>query len=220
MENKKLLILGGSGGCGKWAVKIAQERGFQVRVLIRPETRYSAPEGVEVLRGEVLDKDALDNAMKGQDAVISCLGIKRKSPANPWSKVVSPSNLAQSSGKNIVDSMKKHQVNRIVVVSAAGVGNSFDRVSPLMRLIIRNSNVQITFNDFDNMEQILAKSNIDSLAVRPVGLVDKQQNKSASLVNRFTIGSQISKRDVATWMLDAIERPDPFTTKTEMIGWS
>jgi len=34
----KLLILGASGGCGKWLVQLAHERGHLVRVIVRPTT--------------------------------------------------------------------------------------------------------------------------------------------------------------------------------------
>lgn len=220
MKNKKLLILGASGGCGTWAVQIAKERGYQVRVLVRASTRYDAPEGVEVIRGEVLDFETLNRAMKGQELVVSCLGIKRKNQANPWSEVVSPTDLAQRSAKNIVKAMSNHQIQRIVAVSAAGVGDSFTKMTPLIKLLIQKSNVRVTFSDFKNMEDILAQSNLDSLAVRPVGLVDKVSNKQPKLIEQFKMTSQISKYDVAKWMMDAIERPNRFTNKTEMIGWN
>ncbi|WP_295891744.1 NAD(P)-dependent oxidoreductase [uncultured Vibrio sp.] len=219
MENKKLLILGASGGVGAWAVEIASKRGYQVRVLVRPSTHYQAPEGVEVMRGEVLDRATMEQAMEGQDLVISCLGIKREQPNNPWAKVVSPTDLAERSMLNIVAAMNKHNISRIVAISAAGVAESFSQVSWLMKLLIRKSNVNVTFQDFEKMENILKQSDADSLTVRPVGLVDKQSAKKASLIHRFNITSQISKQDVAEWMLDAIKRPMPFKTSSEMIGW-
>lgn len=220
MENNKLLILGASGGCGSWAVQFAKQRGYQVRVLIRAATQYDAPEGVEVIRGEVLDYATLDKAMHGQDLVLSCLGIQRKHQANPWSEVVSPIDLAQRSADNIVKAMSKHKIQRIVAVSAAGVGDSFNKMSPLMKLLVQTSNVKVTFSDFKNMEDILAKNNLDSLVVRPVALVDKASNKRPQLVEQFKMTSQISKHDVAKWMIDAIERPNRFTHKSEMIGWA
>ncbi|MCW8328743.1 NAD(P)H-binding protein [Photobacterium sp. SDRW27] len=115
--------------------------------------------------------------------------------------------------------MSKHGIRRLVTISAAGVGDSFQKVSPLMRLLIRNSNIERANRDFENMEEVYEKSNIDSLAVRPVGLVNGQTNNRAKLVDRFNFSSQIAKRDVAEWMLDAVERSGTFNTPTEMIGW-
>ncbi|MDO6541737.1 NAD(P)-dependent oxidoreductase [Photobacterium sanguinicancri] len=219
MTQQKLLILGASGGCGQWAVELAVAQGYLVTVLIRQNSQYTPPAGVKVIYGNILDPQTVKDAMSNQNAVISCLGIKRKTAKNPWSALASPSDLATQSTKNIVDAMTFHDIKRLVVVSAAGVAESFSNISTIMKLLIKGSNINKTSNDFAAMEKILANSAIDSLAVRPVGLVDQQTDKKAVIVDHFDLSSQISKKDVAQWMLDAIARPDPFDSPTEMIGW-
>ena len=220
MKYKNLLILGASGGIGQWAVKIAKERGYNITVVVRSKASIEKIEGLNVLQGNVLDSDVLEEAMQGQDAVLSCLGIKRKTQGNPWSALASPTDFTEMVAKKTVAIMKKKDIQRLIVISAAGVGDSWSAVSPFMKILIRSSNIKFTFDDLDNMEKILHNGNIDSLAVRPVGLVNGESSNRAKIVDRFKMSSKISKSDVAKWMLDALEREERFKSPTEMIGWS
>lgn len=220
MKHENLLVLGGTGACGRWVVKLAKERGHDVTAIVRSASKLQSEEGVHVIEGSVLDADTVDRAMVGQDAVLSCLGIKRKTP-NPWAAVVPPTDLTSHSACNIVDAMKNQNVQRVVAISSAGVGDSWGQVSPVMRFLVRRSNISVSFQDMAEMENVYKQKGIDSLCVRPVGLVNKDQsNKSIGIVPRFGLLNQIGRRDVAEWMLDAIERPEPFKNSTEMIGWT
>jgi len=116
--------------------------------------------------------------------------------------------------------MKKHGVQRVIGISAAGVGDSKDKVDADISSLIQNSNIAIAFRDLENMEEIYAKSGLDSLVVRPVTLVDGEPNDRAKVVEWYRKSSEISKSDVAGWMLDALERPERFENRSEMIGWS
>ncbi len=219
VKYKNLLILGASGGIGQWVVKIAKERGYSVTILVRSKTSFDKAEGLNVIEGNVLDSNVLEKVIQGQDAVLSCLGIKRKSKANPWSAIVSPSNLTEVVAKTTVEAMKRHGVQRLIVISAAGVGDSWKNVSSFMKFIIRSSSIKLSYNDLDNMEKILQSSDIDSLAIRPVGLVDGQPSNRAKIVSHFKVSSKISKGDVAKWMLDSLEKETRFSSSSEMIGW-
>ena len=113
--------------------------------------------------------------------------------------------------------MNKHFVRRLVAISAAGVGDSRNKVNPIISFMIRTSNIALAYRDLENMEEIYGESDIDSLVVRPVTLVNGQTNNRATLVDRYRFSSRIARRDVARWMLDAVERPKPFDNPSEMI---
>ncbi len=220
MKQKKLLVLGATGATGRWLVQMAIERGQRVTALVRSKTSIQERDGLEIVQGEVLDANALDRVMEGKDAVLSGLGIRRESAADPWSPLVSPADLTERSAQNIVNAMKKHGVQRVIGISAAGVGDSKDKVDADISGIIRNSNIAIAFRDLENMEEIYAKSGLDSLVVRPVTLVDGDPTDRAKLVEWYRPSSEISRSDVAGWMLDALRRSEPFESRAEMIGWS
>jgi uncharacterized protein YbjT (DUF2867 family) len=213
-----LLILGASGGCGQWLIRLAQERGHHVRALVRPATPFDPPAGIEVIRGEVLEEGVLDRALAGCEAVLSALGIKRKTPWNPWSALASPLDLATQAARLLVETMPRHAVRRVVAISAGGVGESIRQVHPLIRWLITNSNVEASYRDLEGMEGVLAGSGIDWLAVRPTTLMAGPPTGSAQVVQHFGLLSRTSRGDVAAWMLAAAERPEPFTEHTPMIA--
>ena len=214
----KLLLLGASGGCGRWVARLAGERGHEVTAVVRPETSFEAPASVRVLRGEILRDGVLDEAVPGHDAVLSCVGIKRSNPRNPWSSVASPTDLAVRVARLTVRSMQRSGVDRVVAISAAGVRESEQRSNPAIRFLIRKSNVGVSYRDLGDMEREYAESGLDWLAVRPVTLVDGPARGRARKVESFGLLSRVARADVALWMLDAVERPQPFTERTVMIG--
>lgn len=219
MENKNLLILGGSGKVGQWVVKIAKKRGYNITVVVRSKTSIAHIKGIHIIEGSVLDEKILERAILEQDMVVSCLGIKRESQSNPWSKIASPEDFTGFIAEKMIPILKKHGIKRVVLMSAAGVGDSWQTLSGLMKLLVKSSNIKLTFNDFNNMEKAFVKSRIDCLSVRPVGLVDTETDNQPRLVNHFKMSSQISRKDVAQWMMEALERKGAFKQPNEMIGW-
>ena len=213
-----LLVLGASGGCGRWLVRLARERGHHVRALVRPKTPFYPPAGTETIRGEVLQEGIVDRALEGRDAVLSALGIKRKTPWNPWSALASPPNLTTRVAERLVEAMPRHNVHRVVVISAAGVGESARHMHPLIRWMIYHSSVAASYEDLQEMEAVFARSGLDWLAVCPTTLVAGPPTGSVQVVDRYGMRSRISSGDVATWMLDAVETTESFTERTQIIG--
>ncbi len=213
-----LLILGASGGCGRWLCRIAPERGHHVRALVRPSTPFEPPQEVDLVRGDVLDADALDRALDGRDAVLSALGIKRASPLNPWSPLASPPDLTARVAERLAEAMPAHRVRRVVAISAAGVGDSSSRVHPLIRWMIDHSNMAASYADLAGMEAVLAGSGLDWVAVRPTTLTGGPPSGSVHVVDRYGLLTRVRRADVATWMLDAAESPDAPEDRTPMIA--
>jgi putative NADH-flavin reductase len=219
MQYQNLLILGASGKVGQLAVKFAKERNYNITAVVRSRASIKNGKNINIIQGSVLDEDVLEKAIQGQDAVLSCLGIKRKSQSNPWSPLASPSHFTESVVVKAIPIMEKNGIQRFIAISSAGVGDSWDSVTPFLKFLIRSSNVKYAIEDFEKMENILFNSNIDSLTVRPVGLVDEESTNQAILVTQFKMSSKISRSDVAKWMLNALKREEQFKNPSEMIGW-
>jgi uncharacterized protein YbjT (DUF2867 family) len=213
-----LLILGASGGCGQWLVRLARERGHQVRALVRPATPFNPPAGIEVLRGEVLEAGVLERALAGCEVVLSALGIQRKTPWNPWSALASPPDLATQVARRLGAAMPGHGVRRVVAISAGGVGESVRQLHPLIRWLIAHSNLAASYRDLEGMEAVFAGSGLDWLAVRPTTLRAGPPSGAVQVVRHFGLFSRTARGDVAAWMLAAAERPEPFTERTPMIA--
>lgn len=213
-----LLVLGASGGCGRWLVRLAQERGHHVRALVRPSTPYDPPTGAEVVRAAVLGDGVLDRVLEGREAVVSALGIKRRSPRNPWSALASPPDLTTRVAERLVEAMSAHDVRRIVAISAGGVGESIHQVHPLIRWTISHSNMAASYTDLAGMEAVLAGSGLDWMAVRPTTLTPGGATGSVRTVDYYGLLSRVSRADVAAWMLDAVASAGPFRDRTPIIS--
>ncbi len=213
-----LLVLGATGNTGRQFVDMALERGHRIRAIVRSTADVVERDGLEVMHGDVLDLAELRQAFNNMDAVVSCLGIRKENPSDPWSPLLSPEDFMARSAVGIVDAMKANGIERLIVISSAGVGDSWETVDAELRTVIQGSNVGKIFLDLNNMEEVLVKSGLDTLAVRPVALVNGDATGAAQIVDRFEKTSKIFTGDVAQWMLDAVERSAPFDQRTEMIG--
>jgi uncharacterized protein YbjT (DUF2867 family) len=200
----RLLILGASGGVGRWLTRLAAER-HQVTALVRPEADVALPTSVALRRGDVTDPGTLDALVAGQDAVLSCLGLRRAGKS-PWAPLRSPPDLTARVTAQLVRSMAAHEVRRVVAVSAGGVGDSVDRLSWPVRRLVAAGNVAVAYRDLAAMEAALAASALDWLAVRPVTLVDGAPSGGAREVERYALTSTVRRSNVAEWMLGAVER--------------
>ena len=216
----KILVLGASGNTGLQFVNMALQSGHRVTALVRSSGSLDARTGLEVIQGDVLDPSVLEQASRGMDAIVSCLGIRKENPSDPWSALLSPEDFTERCAIGIVAAMKANGIRRVVAISSAGVGDSWDTVDPELRDVIQTSSVGKIFQDLGNMEQVLEHSGLDTLAVRPVALVTGDAGGTTHLVDRFEKTSRITTGDVAQWMLDAVERPAAFEQRTEMIGAS
>ena len=213
----KLLVLGASGATGRWLVDVAARAGHDVTALIRPTASFDAPSGVRVVRGEVLDPALLASAVSGQDAVASCLGIRRGGKS-PWAPLRSPPDLMTRVTSILVPAMKSAGVKRVVAISAGGVAESITQLTMPVRWLVSVGNVGIAYRDLAEMERRLSASRLDWLAVRPVTLMDGPPTGRAGRVERYGLFSIVRRADVATWMLGALSRPTEFVDRTILLG--
>src|SRR5436853_7826831 len=71
-----LLVLGATGGTGRALVEQALEQGHSVTAFARdPAKIRTTHKNLRVTQGNILDYSSLEVAVKGQDAVVSALGV-------------------------------------------------------------------------------------------------------------------------------------------------
>lgn len=213
-SSMKITVLGSSGGCGKQLVELAARRGHTVTAVARPSSKVDAPVGVKVDRGDLTSAEFLRGVVKGQDAVLSGLGL-RLAGLGPWNKPEDPTFLTRSTTA-LIEAMKAEGTKRVVVVSAGGVGDSNAMVPGFFRLMIKLTALKTAYAQLAEMERQLLASGLDVCIARPTGLTDGPLTGKVVIARGFSGRATISRADVAGWMLDQLDKP-AFEERTPMI---
>jgi putative NADH-flavin reductase len=213
----RLVVIGASGGVGRWVTNLASSEGDTVTAVVRPSSEFTAAPGVRVVRGDLTDPAFLEATIAGHDAVVSCVGIRRAG-MSPFAKLLSPPDLTTRLASSLARVLDVQDVRRLIVVSAGGVGDSFARLTWPVQQLVSTGNVAVAYQDLAGMEARLAQSSLDWLAVRPVTLVNGAPLGRARPVTRYALTSIVRRADVAAWMLAAARRHDSFIEHTVLLG--
>jgi len=131
MTPKTVAIIGGTGQSGRWAVKGGLQRGYNLRILGRNPDKvktimvelFGEQEGeaylnkVTVVKGGVMDQEALKELFMGADVILSFLGMPPNSDGKTW--VVAPG------VQSILETIKRMETPpKFVSMSAMGLGDS------------------------------------------------------------------------------------------------
>ncbi len=170
-----------------------------------------------MIEGSVLDPDVLQRALRGQQVVLCALGIRRAG-RSPWAPLRSPPDFVASAVRGLIPAMQQAGVQKLQVISAAGVGDSRSQLSWPVQRLIDAGNVAVAYRDLAAMEAQLPSSRLDWLAVRPVTLVDGPVTGAAHAVDRYSLFSTIRRADVAQWMVEQAEVRTPLTVRDVMLG--
>src|SRR6266566_4992336 len=117
---RTVLIIGASKGIGLETVKLALKARHLVRALSRSATaiRLHDPK-LEKLDGDALDRDTIERALVGVDAVIQTLGV----PSAP-EQIFSGTRLFSAATRILVNAMEASAVRRLICVTGLGAGDS------------------------------------------------------------------------------------------------
>jgi len=192
----KVAIFGATGGTGIELVKQALERGHSVTAFVRnPAQLADKGDGLTVMTGDIHDVASVERCIQGQDAVLCALG------ARDLKKTM----IRTDGTVNIISAMKQNNVKRLFVVSAMGVGDSWDSLSMINKLFFALL-LKSTREDHEAQEAAVKDSGLDWTIIRPSGLVDKPRTGVYSVGENIRAKtSQISRADVADLILNNLE---------------
>jgi putative NADH-flavin reductase len=194
----KLVVLGATGGTGLELIRQSIERGHSVTALVRSPGRLRAfQDRITVKNGDLLNPAELEQAIKGQDAVLSGFG-----PRVPVSKA--DAHLLEQFAVALTTAMVHAGVRRVVVESVAFLFR--DSIVPPAYLLGRLLFPR-TVADAAAMERVFGESDLDWTMVRPPGLTDKPYTGKYRVreghLPRF--GFKVSRADVADFMIRVVE---------------
>lgn len=191
----KIVIFGATGGTGRELVRQALAQGHQVTVFARnPGRLMMEHEDLPVVRGTVLDPEAVEAAVSGQEAALSALGAL----------TLKKNTILSDGTKNIIEAMEKCGVRRFVCESSLGVGDSNGQLGFLYDYILIPFFMRHVFADKEVQERYIRESSLDWIIVRPAALTNGPRTgvyRALLAPERFTGKPQISRADTAEFML-------------------
>lgn len=205
---KTVAVIGSTGRVGQLVVQGALDRGYTVRALARDSSKLAALKSnhLVVVKGNVLDENAVKELIDGADVVLSCLGNKSKE-----------SEIVARGTKVVVDAIQKQPVHaRFVFLSSIGIGDSYDQLlqqgmfgivghmfaNLLIPLVIGRK----VWADIEHGEEIVHKSGVVAVIVRPTSYAtSKSRGYVVKSAKDRPASIKIPIEDVAAVFVDLVE---------------
>ena len=191
----RVLVLGATGGIGKFLLEFATARGHEVTAFVRsPQKIALKSERLRAVPGDLLHAEQLAQVLLGQDVVLSAFGpatLRRVTTRGEF-------------GAALATAMERSGVRRAVVVSSGLLFEEQNAVGKLLRgTLFRN-----LLPDMTAMEATLEKDGLEWTIVRPPRLTNGPLTKSYSAADgRLPKGMTVSRACVADFMIKEAERP-------------
>jgi len=200
----KVVVFGASGRTGRLLVDGALARGHDVTAFVRaPDKLGVLRDRVRVVKGDVLDGGAVSDAVDGQEAALVALGVAMKKG--------DPAVNAQGT-LNVIRSMQRYDVRRLVVLSAGGTQQGPDPNLPwVFERVVKPLFLKHAFADLRRMETSVRQSELDWTIVRASGgLTDGPARGEYRAEPGYSLpgGRRIARADVAAFMVDELGRRD------------
>lgn len=197
----KLTIFGGSGRTGIHVIEQALEAGHHVTALVRTPSKLGVTHpNLNVIQGDIRDAAKIEQAVQGADAVISALGPTSNAPEFTVSNGM----------QHIINAMRKHAVQRLIISAGAGVGDPQDKPKPVDRLaggLIRLFSKNVVA-DMTRAVTLVRESGLQWTVVRAPMLTDQPAVGSVRVAYLGgDIGIRLSRADFAAFMLQQLSDP-------------
>lgn len=195
---QRVLIIGASGGIGIETVRLALQRGHQVRALARTADRIQIDDPLlETRSADAADPEAVRSALEDVDAVVHVVGVARS-----LRRMFTPIDVFSKTTAVLVPEMARAGVKRLVAVTGFGAGDSRKALSCAERIPHRLF-LGTAYDDKDRQEAIIRASDLDWLIVRPTILTNGPgRGRYKVLVTPETWrNGLIARRDVADFLV-------------------
>jgi putative NADH-flavin reductase len=163
-----------------------------------PQRLATRHERLRILKGDILDSDAVAAAMAGQDAVCCTIGVR-----TPWEQ---PAVFSEGT-RNLLQAMKQTGVRRLLCVTGIGAGNSKGHGGFLYDRIFYPLLLKGVYADKDRQESLIEASDVDWTIVRPGFLTNGPLTGNYRMLTDMTgiTAGRISRADVAHFILKELE---------------
>lgn len=189
-----VLIFGGTRGTGLHVAQLLREQGEAVTVLVREGSDASELEavGATIVRGNALNGAEVDAAFASGEfrAAVNTLGGKRGERPRP----------DVEGTQQIIDGAKRAGVQRVLMVTAIGAGDSQSAVAPKVLEVLGEVLALKT-----QAENCLQDSGLDTTILRPGGMTNDPASGTAIKIEDHNRMGVINRADLAALLVECID---------------
>ena len=202
----EVLLIGANKGLGYQVLKELLSKKITVNCLIRRkglinfESKY-----LKIFYGDATNLSDLKKSIGNSECIISTINVQRKN-IFPWSRLTNSKTTISDFAKNSII-VSEDKINRIITISAWGVGESMEKIPKLFKFLIKFSNLKYPYIDHDIHEKVIENSNLNWTIIRPTALTnetkyhDIEEFKGKRKINKITIG----RKSLAKYVVKIID---------------
>ena len=169
----KIAVFGATGGLGQKFVEAALAKNHDIVAYVRsPEKISRENEKLEVIPGDVFDKQKIIDSLRDVDAVFIT-----------WRMRTQRIPLFSEGTQNVVEGMKENNVKRLTVMSEYAYDEHFRNFGFFTRLFIKLYEKIVTFqlNERREQDNVIYNSGLEWTINRIRGLTNKEKDESLEL---------------------------------------
>lgn len=190
------LLLGATGRTGNHVVSEILSQGHTAVALVRNAGNLCPRPGLTIITGSPLSKSHIQIALSAAPALVPTAAIVtlntvRKSDS-PFAPQLSPPRFLADSCANICQVLAHAEIRRIVIMSTAGVGDSWANLPWLSKAFMSWTNIKFALEDHSLLDKEIRLTWMDWTLVRASRLVfdDPKNTKPTDLTADVqTLGS-------------------------------
>ena len=192
----RIAVFGASGRTGAEILRLAGERSWSVKALVRPSSPCQARPGLEVIPGGFCSPYDVHATVRGAEAVFCVFG-PRSARSAPF---------CAEATRLIIAAMRDAGLDRLLCQTGAMVGDLPPNVSLAMALMAKTFRRQCPelAADSSGQERAVIQSDLDWTLVKPPRLTNGPATNRVRAGRALRVGllSSISRADLAAFMLD------------------
>ncbi len=195
---KTVLVAGATGRAGRCIVNELLKRGYAVRALLVPP--FDPPDlpglrsqGVELVAGDLASVASLEKAMDGAAFLISAIGSKKPFSGKENDRIDNMGN------QNLARAAKTKGLQKIVIISSVGAGNSRNALSFMYKLMMSP-----ILRAKEKSEAFIQSCGMTHTIIRPGGYGDKEVSGRIAFGEGGKITGRVTREQIARVCVDAL----------------
>jgi len=210
----EVLLIGANRGLGYEILKELTKSEIKVNCLVRKKglINLDSP-SIKIFYGDATNLNDLKKALGKSKIIISSINVQRKN-IFPWSKLTNSKKTISDFTKNVLEA-SENNINRIITVSAWGVGDSITGIPKIFKFLIKYSNLKYPYLDHDLHEKIIESSNTNWTILRPTALTNEKGYHEVKVHDGKEVRPKltISRKSLAKFIVKIINDKSYFKKK-------